>query len=183
MEIQHEINDRAFQSRSHSLIYRKSGSGDFSRPFKIQDIQILTDIPMGLFFKVKRSWLAPFAQFHIVAVIRAHLHIFIRSVGDIEQRIAQFFFHRADFGIQGFNLFGQLLQFLHQFTWIFTGFFHLGDFFGGGTLLVFHFLYFRKGCSSLFVQLQDTVNSEIPLSSGFHCFFYVFKIFSYAFDI
>ena len=62
MEVHHEIDAGAFKARAQADVEREPRAGDLRRAFRIEDAELVADIPVGLRLKGKFLRLAPFAE-------------------------------------------------------------------------------------------------------------------------
>ena len=183
VKVEHEVDNRSFQSRTESLVDRESRTCDLCSSFKVQDIKICTDVPVCFFFKIELLRLSPFSQLDICAVVCSHLNVFVRCVRDVEQCVAQIRLNLPHFCIEDFYLIRKLLHLCHEFSSVFSFFFHNRDLLGRNALLVLHLLYLGKQLSSFLVKRYNIIYSEVSLSSRLNGFLYVIKILSYSLDI
>ena len=183
MQVEHEVDDRSLQACSQSLVDRESGAGDLGGSLEIEDVQILSDIPVGLLFKIKYTRFAPFPEFHVVAVVEAFLHVLVRGVRHFQQRFLQPCLRLADLSVQFLDLVAELFHFGHERRSILTVLLQNRDLLRLGLLLVLHLFNGREDLSSLQIVLTHLVDSEIALSPGLDSLFYSVKILSDSLNV
>lgn len=94
MGVKHEVNQRPLQSGTLAFEHAEAGAGDFDRPFKIEDIQIHTNIPMGFDLEIKFPGFAPFSDLQIIGVVFSNLDL---RVGNIRNSATEFWSHHRLF--------------------------------------------------------------------------------------
>ena len=82
MQVQIEVDDAALQTGAQPLVNRKAGTGNLVTPFKVQNPQFFTDIPMGERLKIKLPGFAPFPHFRVVRIALAYRAVFRRNIGN-----------------------------------------------------------------------------------------------------
>ena len=87
VQVQHKVDEGALQPRPGPLQEGEAGPGDLGGPLKIQDAQVLPDIPVGLGGKVKAGGLPPGVHHRVVVAGRAQGHGLVGQVGQMEEEL------------------------------------------------------------------------------------------------
>ena len=151
-------------------------------PFKIQNIQLFSNIPVGLGLKIKLTGFAPTPHFRIVRVALADGHIFRRNVGDRHHDLFQAGFDLPQAGIVRRNLIADGADLRHFFFCILTGFFQLADLFGRCVPFILQGFHLLGQFPAFLVQRQKLIQAQlpVPVMNGFNHFF---GILPYKFHI
>ena len=114
MQVQHEIDQRAFQARARSARNRKPGAGHARRPFEIQDAQRFSDVPVRFGGKRERGRSAPPPYLRIGAGIRAGRDGLVRNVGNPERDGVQPLFGVSQGIFKGLDAVSDIPRLLHE---------------------------------------------------------------------
>ncbi len=71
MQVEHEVNQRPFQPGTGPLEQGKTGAGELASSFKIEDVEVLADIPVSLRLKSEIRNFTPGADFDVFLFTRA----------------------------------------------------------------------------------------------------------------
>ncbi len=135
VNVQHEVDQRAFQPGADAPIDGKPRAGDFGGALQIQNLQLGPEIPMRLGLKIELARLAPAADFDVVVRALAHRHGFVRNIRNAGHQIAESFIDGLGFFIQGSNAIADLADLLLDRGGVLPGFLELPDFDALGVLL------------------------------------------------
>ena len=176
MQVQIEVYDAALQPGTQALVHRKAGSGNFMAPFKIQNPQLLTDIPVGQRFKIKLAGFAPFPHFRVIRVALANRAVIRRHVGNSQHDFLQAGFNFTETGIVRRNFITDGAHFRHFFFRAFAGFFQFADFLGSRIPFIFQHFDLLGHLPAFFVQCQKLIQIQFPVTvmNGFNYFFGIF---------
>ena len=183
MQVEHEAHNRTFQSCAQSLINGKSSAGDLRGSFKVQNIQIRTDVPVCFWFEVKLGRFFKFADLNVRAVVLADLHEVRRHVRDVQEGILNLRVQLRNLCIEHLDFVGQFPHLRHDRGGILPRLFQLWNFLGYGVLLVFHRFHFRQNRASFFVQCRNLLDAEAALGSSLYAGLDAFVVFSDSFDV
>src|SRR3954470_12466907 len=89
MKVEHEVSERAFESRSQVPVHREPGAGNLGRSLEIEDPKIRAQIPMGLRRKRKIRYFTPMQNLLIVALVPSQGNGLVGKVRHLAQEIAK----------------------------------------------------------------------------------------------
>ena len=183
MKVQHEVGDGSFESGSEAFINSESGSCDLARSLPVQDVQVCTDIPVSLGFKIKGCGFFELSYFYVIRIICSGLNEISGDIGDTEKAVSQIGFNLCDLLIQFLDLSGEFLHLCHDGRSVLSCLLHLGDLLGYGVLPVLHGFHFAQDLSSFVIQRECVLYSEASLKSSFYACFGSFIILSDSFYV
>ena len=176
VQIQIEVDDCPFQTGTQSFIHRKTGAGNFMAPFKIKNVKLFADLPVGQGLKVKFAGFAPLPHFRIILIAFTNGAILCRNVWNGKHNFFQAGFNFPETGVIRRNFIADGPDFRHFFFCIFTGFFQLADCLGSRVPFVLQHFYLLGQFPAFLVQGQKLIQVQfpIPVMNGFNYFFGIF---------
>src|SRR5262249_52094323 len=100
MNVEHEVDQGAFEQRADAPVNGKARTGDFGGTLQVQNAELGAKVPVRLGFEIELTRLAPAPDLDVVLLAFADGHGFVGNVGYPRQ-------HLLERCIESLHLFGQ----------------------------------------------------------------------------
>jgi UTP--glucose-1-phosphate uridylyltransferase len=144
VEVEHEVDERARETRARADQYRETRAGDLRPAFEIDDAQCRTKIPMRLRRKREVSRRANATNLFVIVCALPGRNTRMRNVRDDEQALIASLLEQIELRFQLFDLTGALTIRLLNFGGVLSLAFRSRDLVGSSVLFAFQPFQLRK---------------------------------------
>ena len=181
VHIDHERNDRAFETGSQTFVEGETAAGNFCSTVEIENVEVDAEIPVCFWFKIKFAWFAPDA-FNAIIVFAAVWNVVGWHVWNADNEITHFFFKGILAFVEDFDLFVDGRNFRHQIVGAFAVALALTNFLALRVALALQLFDLRDDFAMLFICGQKWLHVNFfaatadSLSDAFWFFAHKFDI-------
>ena len=179
MGVQEVVDNCSLQTGAHALVEVEAAAGDLCCGLRIQNAQILADIPVCLRLERKLLRLTPAAHLRIERIVRTLRYLVCRYIRNGKQNLTQLVLDLGALGIQLLDGLRECLHLSQNVGDILSCLLALRDLLGYLILLCLHGFHTANQITALLIQCQNAVNFLIVALSA-HCKarLYLFRIFA-----
>jgi len=159
VQIQHEVDDRPFEQRTHPPVEREARPGDFRAAGEIEDAQVLADLPVRFGLEVEGRLFPPGPHDGVVRRARPADYGFVRQIRDREHQILQILFRLLQRIFQCLDPGRYLAHLCDDGGGIFLALLLFPDLLGYGIALAAQDLHLLEDGPSLLVETRE--NAEV----------------------
>ena len=165
VRIEHELHERALQSRQLTLHHDKPGAGDLARGFKIELAESFAELDMVARLETELAWFAPLTNLGIVVLAIAGRDVVGQEVRQAEFDVAQPHLHFLQRRLVRLEPVAEILDRCEQRLDVLALCFRLADSFGTRITLALQLLGLDLQRLAAFLECQIGVSVKLEASA------------------